>query len=236
MRRSLFFSLILILLTGAMPAQAARSTHTPPVFEGDKDTDGSGQKDQGQEDQGRKDRTQEEQDQKEQEKKTPPEQEALIEQASDVGDWGAPIASDTRKWTILVYLDGDNNLEGEALGDLIEMQRGKAKLRDPDAVEVIVLFDRAKGNDDSFGDWEETRVYRVLPSGRDDDIEADLLRNCGELNMSSPQTLENFITEGMRVFPAPRTALILWNHGSGWTGLLSDDTAPGAENDSDVMS
>ncbi|MCC8180959.1 MAG: clostripain-related cysteine peptidase [Planctomycetes bacterium] len=55
------------------------------------------------------------------------------------------------------------------------------------------------------------------------------------MNMGSPLTLENFIGEGMRMFPAPRTALVLWNHGGGWTSLLHDENAPGTETGSGHM-
>ncbi len=164
-----------------------------------------------------------------------PERAEAMERASAVGFWGDPVVSSTREWTVLVYLDGDNNLEGAAIVDMLEMQMGMAEI-DTDLVDVIVLFDRAKEYEDWCGDWDETRVYRILPSESDEEIESELLHVCGELNMGSPQTLENFIAEGMRMYPAPRTALILWNHGGGWAVLLTDDDAPGSEYGDDSMS
>lgn len=147
---------------------------------------------------------------------------------SDVGSWGDPQVSQTRQWTILVYLDGDNDLEKFALQDLKEMERGIASCS-PGLVDVVVLFDRAKGYANGMGDWTDTRVFHVEPSKTPKSIDSTLLNKCGELNMASPATLENFVAEGMRMFPAPRTALFLWNHGGGWSVLLSDDDARGTK-------
>ncbi len=151
----------------------------------------------------------------------------------DVGDWGDPVESANRLWTVLVYLAADNDLEEMAILDFLEMQAGMADI-DPETVEVVVLFDRAKGYDDSNGDWTDTRVYRILPS-TGDEMASELVHECGELNTGGFLTLDNFIAEGMRVFPAPRTALFLWNHGGGWSGSLVDDDPPAAERDSTFM-
>ncbi len=153
----------------------------------------------------------------------------------DVGDWGEAVHSDEREWTVLVYLDGDNDLEPYALRDLREMEKGLAAATGS-TVDVVVLFDRAKGFDTSWDDWTGTRVYHVGGGADEENYASMLLHDCGELNMASIETLENFILEGTRVFPAPRTALVLWNHGIGWTGLLSDNDAPVAVGDDPVSS
>ena len=54
-------------------------------------------------------------------------------------DWGAPDAKE-REWTIMAFINGDNNLEQAALEDLKEMEAGmpaNAKM------DVVVLIDRA---------------------------------------------------------------------------------------------
>lgn len=158
---------------------------------------------------------------------------AAARAAPVVGDWGDPVVSDKREWTILVYLDGDNNLEYQALYHLKTLERnivsadGKA--------DVVVLFDRAKGFETTYEDWTETRAYHVTPSARNDEINSELLANCGELNMASPAVLEAFIREGLRKYPAPKVALVLWNHGGTWIGLIDDNDAPGTERGSDTM-
>ncbi len=47
--------------------------------------------------------------------------------------------------------------------------------------------------------------------------------NLGRLNMSSAQTLQNFITDTASSFPADRYSLVLWNHGGGTMGGFGYD-------------
>jgi hypothetical protein len=127
-----------------------------------------------------------------------------------------------REWTLLVYLDGDNNLEDSALDDLKEMERGL-----PPRVDVIVLMDRAKGYDERFENWTGSRLYRVRRSTRNDAIASELLADLGELDMGKRNTLWTFVEGGLRRFPAKRYGLVMWDHGGGWATLAGDDDAPG---------
>ena len=147
------------------------------------------------------------------------------------GDWGEPAISD-RNWTILIYMDGDSNLEEYAMKNMKDLERtfsADAK------VDIVVLIDRAQGYDTSMGDWTGTRAYRVGASVREDQLDSELLHDCGELNMSSPETLAAFISAGMEKYPAPHAALIMWNHGGGWISMADDEDAPDTENGRDTM-
>lgn len=124
------------------------------------------------------------------------------------GVWapGAPA-----KWNFLVYLDGDNNLEAAGIADLNEMEAVGSTAE----VNILVLLDRAPGYDTSNGDWTGTRLYGVV---RDDDqynINSQVICDYGELDMSDPETLKDFIVYCQRNFPAEHTVLTLWNHGGG---------------------
>ncbi len=114
------------------------------------------------------------------------------------------------QWTVLVYLDGDNNLEREAINDMLEM----STIGSNEAINIIVQFDRAPGYDHRYGDWTGTLRFRV---GRGMTPQpANAIQDLGEVNMGDPQTLIDFVTWGMTTFPAQRVALVLWNHGDGW--------------------
>jgi Clostripain family/Bacterial pre-peptidase C-terminal domain len=136
-----------------------------------------------------------------------------------------PVAS----WTVLVYLDGDNNLERDAINDFLEM----ASVGSSANVNVIVQLDRIPGYDSRYGDWTGTLRFRVTQGMTPEP--ANALLNLGEANMGDPQTLVDFITWGQRTFPAQRTAVVLWNHGDGWRtasmrkqerkAICSDDTS-----------
>jgi len=118
----------------------------------------------------------------------------------------------TASWTFMVYLDGDNNLEGAAIDDLNEMEMvGSSK-----GVNIIVQFDRIGGYDSSNGDWTGTRRYYVTQDNDTSIIHSSLVEDLGEVNMGDPDELANFVNWAIQNYPADNYALILWNHGSGW--------------------
>ena len=112
----------------------------------------------------------------------------------------------------MVYLAGDNNLEEPALKDLNEMELAGSTGQ----VNVLVEIDRAEGYS---GRWQldgrtplpcRTRrrhAQHLLPRF------ADL----GEVDSGSTETYIDFVNWGVENFPAEQYALIIWNHGWGWT-------------------
>ncbi len=140
---------------------------------------------------------------------------------------GLTSAQDLPEWTILVYLEGDCDLEHFSVGDVEEMTGA----RPSDEVQVVVQYDRAEADEPEgqysgraapgLGDFDSTKRF-VLEEGRVREI-ADL----GETNMGAPETLAGFIGWGIETFPARRTALVLWDHGAGWPGYGGDDSHDG---------
>jgi len=138
-----------------------------------------------------------------------------------------------KSWTIMVYLDGDNNLEGEAIDDFNEMETVGSDAN----INVVVLIDRINGYDASNGNWTGARYYFAEYDSNVNIINSTLLKSPGELNMGDPQTLEDFIIWSVTNFPALHYAVILWNHGSGWKypeyrslkAVAFDDTDGGDE-------
>lgn len=116
-------------------------------------------------------------------------------------------------WTVLAYLAGDNDLEGAAIDDINEMERVGSS---PGAVEVLVQVDRAADYDQSNGDWRSTRRYHITKGANQRKITSTLLADLGETNTGDPKVLEEFLRFGVKAFPARASALILWNHGSGF--------------------
>jgi hypothetical protein len=114
------------------------------------------------------------------------------------------------EWTVLVYLDADNNLEREAVDDFLEM----SSVGSSPEVNVVVQFDRIPGYDSRYGDWTGTKRFHVQQGMTPQP--ANALSDLGEANMGDPQTLGSFLAWGMASFPARHTAAIIWNHGDGW--------------------
>ncbi|MBN1381575.1 MAG: hypothetical protein JXA41_07860 [Deltaproteobacteria bacterium] len=105
------------------------------------------------------------------------------------------------KWTVMVYIAGDNNLDGAALWDIKEMaQAGSTK-----DVNILVQLDRAADR--------KTRRFLITKGGGYD---RDCIETLGETNSGDPKVLEDFLAWSIERYPAERFFLILWNHGGGW--------------------
>ncbi len=127
------------------------------------------------------------------------------------------LSENETSWLVLVYLDGDNDLEDAAIEDLNEMEL----IGSGNGVEIVVLFDRHPGYDSSNGDWAGTRLYHVTYDTDTSTINSEQLKLWTgnyeeELNMGDPATLENFIEYVYGLYGGEHIALILWNHGSGF--------------------
>lgn len=80
-------------------------------------------------------------------------------------------------------------------------------------------------------------VTRMLFTKSDDPekLESKPLARLPELNMDRPEVLEEFVTWGLKQFPADRYAVILWDHGGQWEGY-GGDTQDGTNDSSGSMS
>jgi hypothetical protein len=112
----------------------------------------------------------------------------------------------TAKWTWLVYMAGDNNLEGAAPADLAEM----AQAGSTSDVNILVELDT-----------EEKKTYRY----RIDKGNKVALQTLPGINTGDPAALTDFIKWGAKVAPADHYALVVWNHGGGFEDLPFDYNA-----------
>ncbi|MFW5728086.1 MAG: clostripain-related cysteine peptidase [Spirochaetota bacterium] len=129
------------------------------------------------------------------------------------------------EWTVLLYMNGDNELEPNLLEDLNELE---AVDLSNTGVTVVALVDRADGHDTSNGDWRGTRLYRTAfdPNGVNNVLVSQRIASArmglsdtgdaDELNLGSAATLSDFLDFAAAEFPAENTALIFWGHGGGY--------------------
>lgn len=119
-----------------------------------------------------------------------------------------------RRWTLMVYMAGDNGkvfeqLKGKRLMALMEEQ-GYQDIKEMEAVgstdEVAVLVQF-----DTLSDREHTYRIYIRPT-----LEPRQIENIPEQNMGDPRSLQDFIVWGIENYPAENYAVILWNHGTGW--------------------
>ncbi len=131
------------------------------------------------------------------------------------------FATTHAKWTFMIYMDADNNLEFYAKKDLEEI----AKVGSDQNINVTVLIDRRSGEYTgpilNIPDWESAKWFFVEKN------QLYEIEDKGELNMGDSASLENFIVSVVEKYPADKYALILWNHGKGWKGFGFDETNNG---------
>ncbi|CAN5480415.1 hypothetical protein BH10ACI2_BH10ACI2_08250 [soil metagenome] len=142
------------------------------------------------------------------------------------------------EWTLMFYMDSDNNLEAPQMQDLEEIMAVGSSAK----INIIALIDRnPKGETpDERGftnrpvgglpNWT-TAKYVVVEKGR-----LRELADWGEVNMGDPNNLKKFLDSTTKQFPAKRYALVFGDHGASWPGILSDESAGGDGIDMTEMS
>ena len=113
------------------------------------------------------------------------------------------------EWTIMVFLNADNNLERFSLLDFREM----AKIGSTDQVNVIVQFDR-NGVYAPDPPWSQCLRFRVAKNM--EPLPQNALQDLGEVNMGDGQVLADFVQWATQAYPAKRYMLDIWDHGQGW--------------------
>ena len=119
------------------------------------------------------------------------------------------------EWTVMVYLDGDNNLDPDAVSDLAEMQM----VGSTDKVNVIVLVDRYS---------EPAYLYKITLGGvsmLDGLIVNGTDVNGQEISMADVRVLDAFVDYSKAEFPANHYILDLWDHGNAFGYACWDDHA-----------
>lgn len=142
-------------------------------------------------------------------------------------------------WTIMIFMNGDNNLEGDALINFRQL----AEVGSSDKVNALVQFDRIAKYAHTTPDWSQTLRFRVTKGM--EPLPKFALQDLGEVNMGDGRVLQDFVSWSRHQFPAKHYMLVIWDHGQGWRLLLDDlsndlsktprtrprssDTASGAE-------
>ena len=103
------------------------------------------------------------------------------------------------KWTVMVYMAGNNSLSDAAGDDLKELE----KVGSNDDVKACVFVKQADGGG---------AKRMIVGKGGDHELEEDL----GDVDSGDPQTVVDFVRWAAEKAPAERRALVLWNHGGGW--------------------
>ena len=139
--------------------------------------------------------------------------------------FAAPPAAKA-KWTVMVYISGDNNLESYVISDI---ETELASTGSTNSVQVVALADRGPGSSTSPSDWKTTEFFHVTQNMKATLANADAnwdAQHADELDMGDKQTLIDFITWTKANYPADHYALYFWGHGWNWHPgyVMRDDT------------
>jgi hypothetical protein len=133
------------------------------------------------------------------------------------------------EWTLLFYICADNDLETAEMDDLEEL----TGVESTDAVRMLALVDRSPLGEPSEGythravanlpNWSHAKLLEIQ---RDKLIELD---DWGQLNLADPAPLGRLLSVARESYPARHYALFLIDHGQGWAGICSDDSASASD-------
>ena len=102
-----------------------------------------------------------------------------------------------KKWTVMVYLAGDNSLDSAGTVDLNEMKR----VGTTNDINVVAQFDSATGH-----------ITRRFCLRKGTSLKADQVASLGKTDTGDPKFLNDFIAWAVKNYPADHYLLVLWNH------------------------
>jgi len=129
---------------------------------------------------------------------------------TDLGD--VSLVVPRARWTFMVYMNADNDLEEFAIQDFNEMERVGSSAD----VNIVALVDRSGGYDSSNGNWTDAREYYITRDSDSQVIHSQILAELGEIDMGDPEQLKAFVRWAMTEYPADNYVLDMWNHGAGF--------------------
>lgn len=108
-----------------------------------------------------------------------------------------------KDWTILVFLNADNNLDQFGVKDVNEMEM----IGSSDRVNIVVLLDREGGT--------AKKLY-ITKDNDPNNITSKVIEEMGVYDMGNYKNLVDFVAWGVKNYPAKNYVVDIWNHGSGW--------------------
>ena len=121
-----------------------------------------------------------------------------------------------RPWTLMVYMAGDN-------GKVFDSEYGKLKLMDPmtaagksDLAEMGAIGTTDHAAVTCLFDTDQGVTYLVEVQRNGLGLAGSNCRRLPGVNTGDPNTLQQFIVESVRLYPADHYGLVIWNHGTGW--------------------
>lgn len=136
---------------------------------------------------------------------------ASLMAAAALASAGAPQerpAGATAKWTVMAFINADNNLDSCGVEDVQEMERAGAA----SGVNVVVEIDRLGLPARRYSVGEAAAGATADDWG----LRSKMMAELGEVDMGDYNELVGFARWAMENYPAENYMLVVWNHGDGW--------------------
>ncbi len=131
-------------------------------------------------------------------------------------DIETPDRAVTKKWTIMVFMNGKNNLEAAGLLNMNQMESVGSNKDINIVTEMGRMNGQAEGDTDLDGNWTGVRRYLVKKDTDTEHINSQIVYQQAAYDMGDYKQVVNFVKWTKRAYPAQKYALILWDHGTGW--------------------
>lgn len=122
-------------------------------------------------------------------------------------------SNSNKKWTILIYADGNNEMEEIMCKSFLDMELTGSN----EDVNVIVQIGKLGNyrNNEKYN-WSGVRRYYV------NYLSSMLIEDLGKENMADPNVLYTFIKWGIENYKAEHYMLVLSDHGGDFVGCFTD--------------
>lgn len=115
-----------------------------------------------------------------------------------------------KDWTLLVFLNGNNNLDRFGKQDMNEME----KVGSTDRINVVSQWA-------SYTSRNTQRIF-VQKDSNPNEVTSPVIEDMGLVDMGSVKELVKFVKWGIEKYPAKHYFIDIWNHGNGWQKTALD--------------
>lgn len=112
---------------------------------------------------------------------------------------------ETRQWSLLAYIAGDNDLSDAGLEDIQEMCEEGAASSLHVGVEI-----------DTLGEHTGSVRYEISAPDWSGRSHRTVIQRLSEKDTGDPDTLRDFLGWGLKRYPARKRLVVIWNHGLGF--------------------
>ena len=121
-----------------------------------------------------------------------------------------------KKWTVMVFINGKNNLEIAGLYNVNQME----KVGSTQDINIVVELGRMNGQEsgdtDLDGDWTGSRRLFIKKDADEEKITSPVVQKTDKIDMGDYKRAADFVTWAKKNYPAQKYMLILNDHGTGW--------------------